>query len=132
LSAWSESAYAAAAQKRIAAVEPLAAPTLAHHDRALAPRVPFAALLERGLVTPGRAARRCQAKGQALVRADGAISLGSVGSIHRIGVGARTRGLHGWPSGAGRSRAWCRSIARRSARGWGGLKRSVPRRIRGL
>src|SRR5436189_3207932 len=56
-----EAAYAAAAQKRIAAVEPLAAPTLAQFMTAReAPRVPFAALLERGLVAPG--AQLCDAK----------------------------------------------------------------------
>ena len=41
-------------EKRIAAVEPLPAPTLAPFVTAReAPRVPFAALIERGLVSPG-------------------------------------------------------------------------------
>src|SRR5438874_2254973 len=83
-----EAAYAAAAQKRIAAVEPLPAPTLAQFMTAReAPRVPFAALLERGLVAPGARLSDAKRKVKALVRADGAISLGdSVGSIHRIGA----------------------------------------------
>src|SRR5919204_2836279 len=49
-----ESAYAAAAQARIAAVVPLPAPTLAPFMTAReAPRVPFSALIERGLIVPG-------------------------------------------------------------------------------
>src|SRR6187200_384046 len=47
-------AYARAAEKRIAAVKPLEAPTLAPFMTARdAPRVPFSALIERGLVKPG-------------------------------------------------------------------------------
>src|SRR5882757_1650837 len=94
-----EAAYAAAAQKRIAAVEPLAAPTLAQFMTAReAPRVPFAALIERGLVTPGAHLRDAKRKVEALVRADGAISLGSsVGSIHRIGALAQgLEACNGW------------------------------------
>src|SRR5437868_9924798 len=49
-----EASYATAAEKRIAAVEPLAQPCLAPFMPAReAPRVPFAALLERGLVSAG-------------------------------------------------------------------------------
>jgi modification methylase len=94
-----EATYAAAAQARVAAVTPLPAPTLASFMTAReAPRVPFSALIERGLVAPG--ARLCDAKRkvEALVRADGAVALGeSVGSIHRIG--ALAQGLdacNGW------------------------------------
>src|SRR5499426_4821306 len=94
-----DATYAAAAQARIAAVAPLPAPALASFMTAReAPRVPFSALIERGLVAPGT--RLCDAKRkvEALVRADGAIALGeTVGSIHRIG--ARAQGLeacNGW------------------------------------
>jgi modification methylase len=94
-----ETIYAAAAQARIATVAPLPAPTLAPFMTAReAPRVPFSALIERGLVLPG--ARLCDGKRkvEALVRADGAIALGeTVGSIHRIG--ALAQGLdacNGW------------------------------------
>jgi len=94
-----ESAYAAAAQARIAAVEPLPAPALAPFMTAReAPRVPFSALIEAGLITPG--ARLCDAKRkiEALVRADGAIALGeTVGSIHRIGAVAQgLEACNGW------------------------------------
>ena len=55
--------YAKAAEKRIAAVKPLEAPALAPFVTAReAPRVPFSALIERGLVSPGaRAGRRQEA-----------------------------------------------------------------------
>jgi modification methylase len=63
-----------------------------------APRVPFAALIERGLILPG--ARLCDAKCkiEALVRADGAVALGAkVGSIHRIGALAQgIEACNGW------------------------------------
>src|SRR5262249_23822135 len=46
--------YAAAANARIAATEPLPAATLASFQTAReAPRVPFAALIERGMISPG-------------------------------------------------------------------------------
>jgi modification methylase len=94
-----EAGYARAAEKRLAAVEPLAQASLASFMTAReAPRVPFAALVERGLVLPG--ARLCDAKRRvnALVRADGAIALGdTVGSIHRIGALAQgLEACNGW------------------------------------
>jgi modification methylase len=94
-----DSGYAAAAQERLAAVEPLEAPTLAPFMTAReAPRVPFSALLERGLVPPGAKLVDAKRRHKALVRADGAVSLGdTVGSIHRIG--ALAQGLdacNGW------------------------------------
>src|SRR2546429_5896932 len=49
-----ERSYASAAQERIAAAAPLAAPALASFVTAReAPRVPFSTLLERGLIIPG-------------------------------------------------------------------------------
>ena len=94
-----ETGYAKAAEKRIAGTEPLEAPTLAPFVTAReAPRVPFAALLERGLVAAGARLVDAKKRHKALVRADGAVSLGeAVGSIHRIG--ALAQGLdacNGW------------------------------------
>jgi len=94
-----ERAYAAAAQARIAAVAPLPARAIAPFMTAReAPRVPFAALIERGLIVPG--ARLCDAKRkiEELVRADGAVALGEkVGSIHRIGALAQgLEACNGW------------------------------------
>jgi modification methylase len=63
-----------------------------------APRVAFAALIERGLVSPGALLVDAKKRHKAVVRADGAVSLGeAVGSIHRIG--ALAQGLdacNGW------------------------------------
>src|SRR5215469_12127763 len=72
-----EADYAKGAQKRIAAVEPLAKPTLAPFITAReALRVPFAALIERGLVSPGVCLVDAKRRHRALVRADGALALG--------------------------------------------------------
>jgi modification methylase len=60
--------------------------------------VPFGALIERGLLTPGGKLVDAKKRHRALIRADGALSLGdAVGSIHRIG--ALVQGLeacNGW------------------------------------
>ena len=92
-------AYAAAAQKRIDAVMPLEAPTLAPFMTAReAPRVAFSALLERGMILPGAKLVDAKKRHKVLVRADGAVALGdAVGSIHRMG--ALAQGLdacNGW------------------------------------
>lgn len=92
-------AYAKAAEARIAAVMPLEAPTLAPFMTAReAPRVPFLALVERGLVSAGARLVDAKKRHRALVRADGAVALGEqVGSIHKIG--ALVQGLeacNGW------------------------------------
>ena len=92
-------AYAQSARDRIDAVEPLPEPSLAPFVTAReAPRVPFATLVERGLVRPGQTLRDARRRHSALVRADGAVSDGiNVGSIHRIG--ALAQGLdacNGW------------------------------------
>ena len=94
-----EADYAKAAQKRIAAIEPLAEGTLATFMTAReAPRVPFAALIERGLVTPGIKLTDAKRRHRALVRADGALTFGdTVGSIHRIGALAQgLEACNGW------------------------------------
>jgi modification methylase len=91
--------YAAAAEQRIAAIEPLPEATLKSFATAReAPRVPFSALVERGLVTPGARLVDARKRHAALVRADGSVAFGeAVGSIHRIG--ALAQGLdacNGW------------------------------------
>ncbi len=91
--------YAAAAQRRIAAIEPLPEPAVADFVTARqAPRVPFSALIERGLVIPGIKLVDAKRRHRALVRADGALALGeAVGSIHRIGALAQgLEACNGW------------------------------------
>jgi modification methylase len=94
-----DAAYAAAAEQRIAATVPLAPATLAPFMTAReAPRVPFSALIERGMIRPGETLYDSRRKVSALVRADGAVALGNaVGSIHRIGALAQgAEACNGW------------------------------------
>jgi modification methylase len=94
-----DQAYARAAEARIAAVEPLPQATLAPFQTAReAPRVPFAALVERGLVTAGQRLVDARRRHTALVRPDGALALGDVvGSIHRVGAAAQgLEACNGW------------------------------------
>jgi modification methylase len=94
-----ERGYAKAAEKRIAAVKPLEAPSIAPFMTAReAPRVPFAALIERGLVAAGAKLVDAKKRHRALVRADGAVAMGdTVGSIHRIGALAQgLEACNGW------------------------------------
>jgi modification methylase len=91
--------YAAAAEARIAAIEPLPEATLAPFMTARdAPRVAFSELIERGMISPGTKLVDSKKRHGALVRADGAIMLGDkVGSIHRIGAVAQGSGAcNGW------------------------------------
>ncbi len=94
-----EKKYASAAEKRIADVQVVPSPSIAPFITAReAPRVAFASLIERGLVSPGARLTDSRKRHKAVVRADGAISVGdTVGSIHRIG--AVVQGLdacNGW------------------------------------
>ncbi len=94
-----EAKYAKAAEKRIADVEVVPSPSIAPFVTAReAPRVAFSALIERGLVTPGALLVDAKKRHKAMVRADGAVSLGdTVGSIHRIGALAQgLEACNGW------------------------------------
>ncbi|MCD2470647.1 site-specific DNA-methyltransferase [Jiella sp. MQZ9-1] len=92
-------AYIAAAEQRIAAVERLPEESLliATGKRA-EPRVPFASLIEAGLIAPGARLTDAGRRHVAQVRADGTVAVGGeVASIHR--VGAKVQGLsacNGW------------------------------------
>jgi modification methylase len=91
--------YARAAEHRIAEVEPLPEATLAPFVTAReAPRVPFAELIERGMIKPGARLTDARKRYSALVRADGALSFADkVGSIHRIGALAQgLEACNGW------------------------------------
>ena len=91
--------YAAAALRRIAAVEPLGSEAIAPATAKRAePRVPFLSVVEGGLVRPGEALVDERRRHRALVRPDGTLALGpATGSIHKIG--ALAQGLpacNGW------------------------------------
>jgi modification methylase len=94
-----EEIYAVAAQNRIAAIEPLPHDAIvAAPSKRAEPRVPFAAVVEAGLIAPGAELYDAKRRHKALVRADGTLSIsGFVGSIHK--VGALVQGLpacNGW------------------------------------
>ncbi len=94
-----DASYVAAARVRIAGVEPLPPGAIAAvADKRSEPRIPFAAIIEAGLVRPGEILVDERKRHAATVRADGAVSTGAVtGSIHKIG--ALVQGLpacNGW------------------------------------
>ena len=72
-----EDDYATAARARVDSIEPVAFSTIAPFMTAReAPRIPFSTLLERGLILPGAILSDRKREVRALVRADGAVSLG--------------------------------------------------------
>lgn len=92
-------AYAKAAEARIAAVEPLPEASLAaFQTQREAPRVAFAALVERGMIAPGTVLTDERGRYRAVVRADGALVAGpQVGSIHKIGALVQgAQACNGW------------------------------------
>ncbi len=95
-----EDSYIEAAAERILEVEPLSADALATNGGKRAePRVPFATLLDMGLVQPGTMLSCARGRHRAYVQADGTIRAEGAepASIHKIG--ARVQGLdacNGW------------------------------------
>ena len=92
-------AYAAAARARIADEFALPEDALsAAPAKRNEPRVPFAALVEAGLIAPGATLTDAAGRIRVTVRPDGAVALGAIiGSIHKIG--ALAQGLpacNGW------------------------------------
>jgi modification methylase len=83
-----DQAYATAAEARLLATTPLDKPSLqvAKGKRSEA-RIPFGALVELGLISPGTVLYDEKARHEAKVRADGSIACGEAqGSIHKIGA----------------------------------------------
>jgi modification methylase len=92
-------AYAALAEARLAAIEPLPEASLAAFATAReAPRVAFATLVERGMIAAGDTLTDPKGERKALVRADGSLSVdGTVGSIHKIGAFVQgAQACNGW------------------------------------
>jgi modification methylase len=94
-----EPAYARAALARVAAAAPLdpAALSVVRSKRSEA-RIPFGALIEIGLISPGTVLYDARAQHEAEVRADGSIaSAGVQGSIHKIGAHVQgASACNGW------------------------------------
>ncbi|QMW21796.1 site-specific DNA-methyltransferase [Sandaracinobacteroides saxicola] len=94
-----DAGYAAVAAERIAAVEPMDTADLeATMSARAAPKVPFGALVEMGMVTPGTVLTDLKRRYRARVRADGSLQLGrDSGSIHRVGAAAQgAPSCNGW------------------------------------
>lgn len=93
-----EPGYAELARKRIDGIPAGAAEDLATPAGRAEPRVPFGAVVERGLLPPGAELFDLHRRFKARVRADGSIDAGGDrGSIHK--VGARVQGApacNGW------------------------------------
>jgi modification methylase len=94
-----EARYARLAMERIAAVAPLSDETISvtPSKRAL-PRVPFGALVERGLLQPGTMLYDQRRRFSAKVRADGTlVSADAAGSIHAVGAAVQGQpACNGW------------------------------------
>jgi modification methylase len=91
--------YVRIAKERIARVEPSVGPELAvtrsGRDET---RVPFGAVVERGLLSPGDVLVSPDGRHVARIRADGSIATGAVtGSIHQVGASVmRAEACNGW------------------------------------
>ncbi len=91
--------YVKAARARIAEVTRLSPQDLETlKPKREAPRIPFGALVESGLVTPGTPLYDARATIKAQVRADGTLACaGAQGSIHKIGAQVQGRAAcNGW------------------------------------
>jgi len=79
--------YAALARERIRAVTPADLEDVVAPQKREEPRIPFGALVERGLLKPGEVLFDARRRWTAKVRADGTvISADARGSIHRVGA----------------------------------------------
>jgi modification methylase len=98
-----EADYIAAAAKRLAGVKPASAADLAvTPSKRAATRIPFGAVVERGLLKPGETLWDARRRVEARVRADGSITVESPdgaleGSIHKIGAAVqKAEACNGW------------------------------------
>jgi modification methylase len=94
-----EETYAAAAEKRIAAVVPVPAADLdVMGSRKSEPRIPFGQIVEAGLVNAGDVLWCPKGERAARVRGDGSLCAGElVGSIHKLGAMLQSQpACNGW------------------------------------
>ncbi|MGE3396978.1 MAG: site-specific DNA-methyltransferase [Sphingomonas sp.] len=94
-----EQRYIDVARARIDSTLPLdesAMRTMA--SRASQPKVPFGALIESGMITPGVELTDSKRRWRAQVRADGTLAIGGTeGSIHKVGAGVQNApSCNGW------------------------------------
>ena len=94
-----DATYVAGAQKRIDEVEPVANELcLEYTCKKRQPRIPFGAVVERGLLSPGDILYDSSRKHCAAVRSDGTIKSELLeGSIHQVGAAAQNASAcNGW------------------------------------
>lgn len=98
-----EASYAELARRRIAAVTPLSRDDVALKPaRRSEPRIPFGALIETGLLTPGATLADPSGRIRARVKADGTLSTSGPagdlrGSIHQVGAAVQgAPSCNGW------------------------------------
>jgi modification methylase len=94
-----DEAYAQAAEARVAATAPLDPASLKNApSKRTEARIPFGALVEIGLISPGTVLYDRGARHEAEVRADGSIACaGAQGSIHKIGAHVQgATACNGW------------------------------------
>lgn len=94
-----DASYAAGAQARIDAVEPVKNELcLEYSSKKKQPRVPFGAVVERGMLNPGDILYDSTRKHCAVVRSDGTIKNEIMeGSIHQVGAAAQNAAAcNGW------------------------------------
>ena len=95
--------YIAAAAKRLSGIKPASAADLAvTPSKRAATRIPFGAVVERGLLKPGETLWDARRKVEARVRADGSITVkgpdgDQEGSIHKMGAAVqKAEACNGW------------------------------------
>ena len=94
-----ENRYCRVARDRIAGVLPLdESAMLTMQSKRSAPRIPFGALIENGLIQPGAMLTDLRRRYRARVRADGSVQMdGREGSIHQVGAAAQgAPSCNGW------------------------------------
>jgi modification methylase len=93
-----EEIYVNAARERLLTIEPVPEEALQTQDAKSVARIPFAMLLELGLLQPGDQLRLLESDVFAVVNADCRLSAdGQEGSIHRLGARLLgTQGCNGW------------------------------------
>jgi modification methylase len=92
-----EAGYIHIAKERIAAVEPTPADALLLPNPRRQRRIPFASLLEAGLLRPGQILHLFDGSQAAIILADGTLRCGDLtGSIHAVARGLLNSPANGW------------------------------------
>ena len=93
-----DEAYVNGALKRLAEVVPMPDCAMEYTVKKKMPRIPFGAVLERGMLQPGDVLLDASGKKSAIIRSDGSIkSEAAEGSIHQVGAAAQNAAAcNGW------------------------------------